>query len=173
MLPDTDGIELMQRMSPARRPAGHLHLRVRTRRDHRQRPFRSGAADYIVKPFSPTELVARIAAALRGRAEPEPFMLGDLAIRYDERRVTVAGRQVDLTATEFKLLHALSLNAGRVLTYDALKRQVWGNRYNSDTDLVRVFIQKLRRKLGDNPKEPAYIFNHRGVGYRMARSIPS
>ena len=85
----------------------------------------------------------------------------------------MAGRPVELTATEFELLRALSLNAGRVLTYDALLRQVWGSREHGDTDLVRVFIQKLRRKLGDDPKEPAYIFNHRGVGYRMARTLKS
>ena len=172
MLPDTDGIELMQSVSRlADQPV--IFISAYGRDETIAKALSSGAADYIVKPFSPTELVARIAAALRGRAEPEPFMLGGLAIHYDERRVTVGGRPVDLTPTEFELLRALSLNAGRVLTYDALKRQVWGNRYNSDTDLVRVFIQKLRRKLGDDPKEPTYIFNHRGVGYRMARSLQS
>ena len=97
-------------------------------------------------------------------------MLGDLAIHYDQRRVTVAGREVELTATEFELLRALSINAGRVSTYDSLLRQVWGDQDYGDTkNLVRAFIKKLRRKLGDDPKEPAYIFNHRGVGYRMPR----
>ena len=172
MLPDTDGIELMQRVSQlADQPV--IFISAYGRDETIARALSSGAVDYIVKPFSPTELVARIGAALRGRAEPEPFALGDLAIRYDERRVTVAGRPVELTATEFALLRALSLNAGRVLTYDALQRQVWGDRENADTDLVRVFIQKLRRKLGDDPKAPAYIFNHRGVGYRMARTLTS
>ena len=172
MLPDTDGIELMQRVSQlADQPV--IFISAYGRDETIARALSSGAADYIVKPFSPTELVARIAAALRGRAEPEPFVLGDLAIHYDERRVTVAGRPVEFTATEFALLRALSLNAGRVLTYDALLRQVWGDRDTADTDLVRVFIQKLRRKLGDDPKAPAYIFNHRGVGYRMARTLES
>ena len=172
MLPDTDGIELMQRVSQlADQPV--IFISAYGRDETIAKALSSGAADYIVKPFSPTELVARIGAALRGRAEPEPFALGDLAIHYDERRVTVAGRPVELTATEFELLRALSLNAGRVLTYDALLRQVWGSREHDDTDLVRVFIQKLRRKLGDDPKKPAYIFNHRGVGYRMARTVTS
>ena len=81
----------------------------------------------------------------------------------------MAGRPVELTATEFELLRALSINAGRVSTYQALLRQVWGGRDYGDTDLVRAFIKKLRRKLGDDPKEAAYIFNQRGVGYRMAR----
>ena len=172
MLPDTDGIELMQRV-PQLADQPVIFISAYGRDATIARALSSGAADYIVKPFSPTELVARIAAALRGRAEPEPFALGDLAIHYDERRVTVAGRPVELTATEFALLRALSLNAGRVLTYDALQRQVWGNRETADTDLVRVFIQKLRRKLGDDPKAPVYIFNHRGVGYRMARTLES
>ena len=172
MLPDTDGIELMQRVSQlVDQPV--IFISAYGRDETIARALSSGAADYIVKPFSPTELVARIAAALRGRAEPEPFALGDLAIHYDERRVTVAGRAVALTATEFELLRALSLNAGRVSTYEALLRQVWGGRKDANTDLVRVFIQKLRRKLGDDPKEPAYIFNHRGVGYRMARTLES
>ena len=172
MLPDTDGIELMQRVSQlADQPV--IFISAYGRDETIARALSSGAADYIVKPFSPTELVARIGAALRGRAELEPFALGDLAIHYDERRVTVAGRPVELTTTEFELLRALSLNAGRVSTYEALLRQVWGNRENPDTDLVRVFIQKLRRKLGDDPKKPTYIFNHRGVGYRMARTLES
>ena len=127
MLPDTDGIELMQRVSQlADQPV--IFISAYGRDETIARALSSGAADYIVKPFSPTELVARIGAALRGRAEPEPFALGDLAIHYDERRVTVAGRPVELTATEFELLRALSLNAGRVMTYDALLRQVWGSR---------------------------------------------
>ena len=92
----------------------------------------AGAVDYIVKPFSPTELTARIRAALRKRAEPEPFVLNDLAIHYEQRRVSVAGRAVDLTATEFELLRALCLNAEGVSTYDALLRQVWGGRKTGD-----------------------------------------
>ena len=101
--------------------------------------------------------------------EPEPFRLGDLEIHYVERRVSVAGRPVQLTATEYALLCVLSRHEGRVSTYEALRRQVWGGRPNGDTELVRTYIKKLRRKLGDDPKRPAYIVNERGVGYRMAR----
>ena len=169
MLPDTDGIKLMQRV-PQLADQPVIFISAYGRDETIAEALRTGAADYIVKPFSPTELVARIGAALRERAEPEPFALGDLTIHYGERRVTVAGRAVELTATEFELLRALSVNAGRVSTYDALLRQVWGGRDYGDTDLVRAFIKKLRRKLGDDPKQPAYIFNHRGVGYRVARS---
>ena len=123
MLPGTDGIELMQRIfESADVPV--IFLSAYGRDQIVERAFEMGAADYVVKPFSPTELVARIKAALRKRAEPqraepsEPFVLGDLAIDYAERRVTVAGRTVELTATEYNLLFELSTNAGRVLHRD-------------------------------------------------------
>ena len=96
-------------------------------------------------------------------------MLGDLVIRYDLRRVTVAGAQVNLTATEYQLLYVLSVNAGRVSTYDTLLRQVWQERSYATPALVRAFVKRLRRKLGDDSDKPAYILNERGVGYRMAR----
>ena len=127
----------------------------------------AGADDYIVKPFSPTELVARVRAALRRREKPEPFVLGELAIDYGSRRVSVAGRAVDLTATEYELLHVLSLNAGRVTAYDTLLRQIWSGSKHANANLVRIFVRNLRRKLGDSAAEPAWIFNQRGVGYRM------
>ena len=168
MLPDTDGIELMRRV-PALADRPVIFISAYGREETIARALESGAADYIVKPFSPTELAVRVRAALRGRARPEPFELGELVILYDERQVTVAGRLVNLTATEFELLRMLSVEAGRVLTYDVLKRWIWGEHDSDDTNLVRTFIRQLRRKLGDDPREPAYIFNHRGVGYRMPR----
>ena len=132
------------------------------------RALEFGAADYIVKPFSPTELTARVRAALRRRAEPEPFVLYDLVIHYEQRRVQVAGRPVQLTATELDLLRVLSVNAGRVLTNEALLRLVWGGRDAGDAKLLRTFVvKKIRRKLGDYAARPAYLFTERGVGYRM------
>ena len=103
----------------------------------------------------------------RRQAEPEPFLLGDLAIHYEQRRVTVAGRPVELTVTEYELLRLLSLNAGRVLTYETLMRQVWGGWDSPGTYRVRTFVKKLRRKLGDDAGRPAYILTERGVGYRI------
>ena len=130
----------------------------------------SGAADYIVKPFSPTELVARIRAALRRSEEPEPFVVGDLAIDYARRRVTVGGEAVELTATEYDLLRVLSLDAGRVVTFETLLRLVWGkDDEKAKANLVRNFVRNVRRKLGDSPANPVYLFNERGVGYRMAK----
>ena len=168
VLPGTDGIELMERV-PELADLPVIFISGYGRDETIARALEAGAADYIVKPFSPTELTARIRAALRRRAEPEPYLLSDLAIHYEQRRVSVAGRAVQLTATEYELLRVLSLNAGRVSTYDALLRQVWGGRHYNDTELVRTFVKKLRRKLGDDAASPAYIVNERGVGYRMAR----
>ena len=111
------------------------------------RALETGAADYVVKPFSTTELTARVRAALR-RQEPESFVLGDLAIDYEHRRVTVGGHPVTLTATEYELLRLLSVNAGRVATYDSLIRQVWGENDSANPALVRTFVMGLRRKRG-------------------------
>ena len=122
-----------------------------------------------MKPFSPTELVARISAALRKEAAPEPYVLGGLAIHYEQRRVSVAGRDVALTATEYELLRVLSRNKGRLASVESLLRQVWRGRDDGDQQMVRTFVKKLRRKLGDDAARPAYIVNERGVGYRMAR----
>ena len=167
MLPDTGGIELMAAV-PELSDLPVIFISGYGRDETIARAFEAGAADYIVKPFSPTELTARVGAALRVRAGAETFLLGSLAIDYEAQRVTVAGSEVTLTATEFDLLRVLALNAGRVVTYDALVRQIWGGRETGDTNLVRNFVKKLRAKLGEDAAKPAWIFNVRGVGYRMA-----
>ncbi len=167
VLPGTvDGIELME-VVPGLADVPVIFISGYGRDETVAKALDAGAADYIVKPFSPTELTARVRAALRRRRKPEPFFLGDLAIHYDRRRVAVAGRPVRLTATEYELLRVLSLSAGRVLTYASLLRQVWGRRVHGDPELVRAFVKKLRGKLGDDARKPAYILNERGVGYRM------
>ena len=168
MLPGTDGIELMERV-PELAGLPIIFISGYGRDETIARALEAGAADYIVKPFSPTELTARIRAALRRRADPEPYLLGELEIRYEERRVSVAGRNVRLTATEYELLRVLSLNAGRVSPHESLLRQVWGRWQGGGAELVRTFVKKLRRKLGDDAASPVYIVNERGVGYRMAR----
>ena len=101
-------------------------------------------------------------------AGPGPFRLGDLAVDHELRRVTVAGRRVDLTATEYELLRALSANPGGVSTADGLLRRVWGGRRAGDPNLLRTFVRRLRGKLGDDADRPAYIFTERGIGYRLA-----
>ena len=168
MLPGTDGIKLMESV-PELADLPVIFISAYGRDETIARALEAGAADYIVKPFSPMELTARVRAALRRHAEFEPFVLGDLTIDYDRRRVSVAGCPVRLTATEYELLRILSINAGRVLSYAALVRQVWGGRRYGNPKLVRMFIGKLRRKLGDDANAPTYILTERGAGYCMAR----
>ena len=175
MLPGADGIELMKPIFQIT-DAPVIFLSGRDGERDVVRAFEAGADDYIVKPFSPTELAARIEAVLRRRAASdrsrthEPYALGDLTINYAERRVTVAGCPVQLTATEYKLLFELSINAGRVLTHDQLLGRVWGRDYSGDSLLLRSFVKKLRGKLKDDAKSPKYIFSEPRVGYRMAKT---
>ncbi|MCY3598605.1 MAG: response regulator [Gemmatimonadetes bacterium] len=168
LLPGTDGIALMERI-PELTDVPVIFISAYGREETVVRALDAGAVDYIVKPFSPSELGARVRAALRRVAGPKPFALGQLAIRYDARRVSVAGRQVQLTATEYELLRVLSMNVGRVLTYESILRQAWGGRHagTPDPKLVRAVVKRLRRKLGDDAANPAYIRNERGVGYYM------
>ena len=162
-----DGIELMRRLRElADIPV--IFISGYGRDETIAQALELGAADYIVKPFSPTELTARVQSALRRLAERVPYRAGDLAVDYEQRRVTVAGRRVDLTAIEYELLRVLSTGGGRVSTVDALLRQVWGGRRAGDPKLLRAFVKRLRHKLGDDAASPAYIFTERGVGYRMA-----
>ena len=175
MLPGADGIELMKPIFQIT-DAPIIFLSGRDGERDIVRAFETGADDYIVKPFSPTELAARIEAVLRRRAASdrsrthEPYALGDLTINYVERRVTVAGCPVQLTATEYKLLFELSVNAGQVLTQDQLLRRIWGPDYSGDSRLLRSFVKKLRRKLNDDANSPRYIFTEPRVGYRMVKT---
>ena len=168
MLPGADGIELMETV-PELADLPVIFISAYGRDETVAKALEKGAADYLVKPFSATELTARIQAALRKRAGPETFVLGDLAVHYEERRVAVGGRPVRLTATEFKLLRLLTLNAGRVSTYESLIHQLWNGPDTGDPDRVRTFVKQLRRKLGVDPARPAYILNERGVGYRVRK----
>ena len=168
MLPGTDGIELMQTV-PELADMPVIFISGYGRDETIVRALEAGADDYIVKPFSPTELTARIRAVLRRRSNPVPFVLGKIAIDYDRRRVTVAGRPVTLTATEYELLRVLSQGVGRVMSHETLLRRVWAGRGYGGPKIVRAYIKRLRSKLGDDAARPALIFNERGVGYRMAR----
>ena len=169
LLPGTDGIQMMQDI-PALADRPVIFLSAYGRDETIARALEVGAVDYIVKPFSPTELVARIQAALRkSNLPPETYQSGDLVINYDERRVIVDGCTVRLTATEYDLLRVLSTNAGRVVTYENLLRSVWRSRSSGDARPVRAFVKKLRHKLGDDAGNPTYIFTEPRVGYRMHR----
>ena len=131
---------------------------------------------WIVRPFSTTELVARVEAALRRRDAPakEPdegsFHLGELAIDYARRRVTVAGRAVAMTETEYRLLCELAVNVGRTLSREHLMSRVWSTREQDDSSMLRGYVMSLRRKLGETADNPRYIFNEPRVGYRLGEA---
>ena len=167
MLRDGDGIELMESV-PEIADLPVIFISAYGGDETIAKALERGAVDYIVKPFSAAELTARIRAALRTRAEPATFTLGDLTVRYSQRRVTVNGSDVHLTPGEYELLRILSINAGRCVTFDALIRQMWKQPGAGNPDLVRTFVKQVRRKLGDDPKRPRYIVTERSVGYRMA-----
>ena len=142
-----------------------------------ERALDLGAVDYMVKPFSPTELTARIRAALRKAAaanlgdEESPFALGDMTIDYVQRRVEISGQPVHLTPIEYELLRVLSLNSGRVLTHELLLRRVWRVTNSGDPQVVRTHMGRLRRKLGDDADSPTYIFTEPRAGYSMPATV--
>ena len=175
MLPGFDGIDLMKDiLEKSALPV--IFLSAYGQENLIARAFETGAADYVVKPFSPTELAARIMSALRQRSgigypgQPENYVLEDLVINYAERRVTVAGQPVVLSVTEYALLYELSTNAGMVLTHSRLMQRVWGRGHLGDTRLVRTVVKRLRQKLGDDARDPRYIFTEPRVGYRMKKA---
>ena len=137
------------------------------------RAFEAGIDDYILKPFSPTELAARVGAALRRREAPnrdahrETVQLGDLAIDYARQRVTLAGQTVALTETEYRLLCELALHPGRTLSRQYLMSRVWSARAGGDFKIVRAYIKRLREKLGETAANPTYVFNVPRAGYRL------
>ena len=164
------------------RGAGNPHnlpaivLCERDDEDYVVRAFERGADGYMVKPFSPTELIARIRATLRrlsaggDTTAGRTFETGDVRINFEDRTVSVSGKLVTFTATEYKLLEELANGAGRVFTQDMLLQRVWGPEYAGESQLLRSYIKSLRQKLGDNARKPTYIFTEHGIGYRMARS---
>ncbi len=176
VLPGSDGIELMQGILN-KTDVPVIFISVYGQDEVVARALDTGAADYIVKPFSPTELAARIRAALRKRVEPQspepfgPYSASDLSIDYAERRVILHGRPVELTATEYAVLYELSVNGRRVLTHNVLLQRVWGPERVGEPWLVRDVVKRLRRKLGDDANNPTYIFTEPRVGYRMAQGL--
>ena len=178
VLPGFDGIDLMRELSgianvPVVFLSGYGDDQVIAR------ALETGAADYIVKPFSPTELVARVGTALRRwegpyRAEPvEPYIFADLTIDYTMRLVTFAGDTLRLTAMEYDLLHVLSVSAGRVVSHERLLRQLWPPGKTGDMQGLRTLMRRLRVKLNESGGSPTYIFSIPRVGYRMPQSQPA
>jgi two-component system KDP operon response regulator KdpE len=170
LLPDGDGVEVCR----AIREWSDMPIIVLSavgEEDHKVRALEAGADDYVTKPFSPRELVARLHAALR-RANPdpgEPVIAADgLEVDLAARRVRVGGEEVHLTPTEFDLLRTLVRNRGRLLTHRALLQEVWGQAYADDVPTLRTTVARLRRKIEpDGDGGPRYIRTDPGVGYRF------
>ncbi len=171
MLPGADGIEMMKEIQ-VQSDVPVIFVSAYGQDETVAKAFDLGASDYVVKPFSPTELAARIRASLRKQAaqEPtEPYALGDLSVDYSQRRVALAGLPVQLTAIEYRTLAELSASGGRVLTYEILLRRVWGADKDADVRPMRTVISSLRRKLKDDSNNPTYIFTEPRIGYRMPK----
>ena len=177
VLPGIDGIELMEKV-PELSDVPVIFLSAYGQDQTIARALEVGADDYIVKPFSPTELVARIQTVLRRQSggqsgEPlEPYVAGDLTVNYHERRAYLSGHPVQLTDIEYRMLYELSANAGRVMTHAELLPRVWGPAHSGRTGAVRSVIKNLRHKLGDAATNPSYIVNEPRVGYWMPKSDP-
>lgn len=175
VLPTTDGVKVMNGIIE-KETVPVIFLSAYGHEDAITRALDAGAFDYIVKPFSPSELMARIRVALRERdalvkpVPTQPFVKGELIIDYTARRVAVAGRLVRLTDIEYRLLVELSVNAGRIMTYDQLLQRVWEKWDVEDTRQLRTAVKNIRRKLGDDAANPTYVFTERSIGYQMEKA---
>jgi len=171
-LPRRDGFEVLREL----RQFSDVPVVMLTARDDamdKVKGLELGADDYVTKPFNHLELMARVRAVLRRHDMPAPanrtpsFRSGDLEVDFARQEVRVRGERVELTPTEYKLLYHLVRNAGHVLQHGTLLAKVWGREYIDETDYVRVYIRRLRDKLGDDPEHPRYIATERRLGYRF------
>ena len=170
-LPDMDGIDVCTQLRQwTQIPI--IILSVRSHEEEKIRALDRGADDYLVKPFSTGELLARLRVAQRhlakSQGEPETVIVsGDLTIDLVRHVVTRGGNEVKLTATEYRLLAYLATHANRVLTHPHILEQVWGPEYRDNVEYLRVFMSQLRKKLEAQPKRPVHILSEPGVGYRF------
>lgn len=177
MMPNMDGYEATRRIREFSQ-VPIVMLTAKTEQSDKLKGFDLGVDDYITKPFSPEELIARIRAVLkRSQTQPEPrtrpiFTAGDLVVDFTRRRVTVRSEEVRLSPTEYRLLSALANNADRVMVHEELLQQVWGPEYRDETEYLWVYIRYLRQKLEADPAHPRLIVSEPGVGYMLRRPDP-
>jgi DNA-binding response OmpR family regulator len=175
MLPEIDGLEVCKRLRSAPETAmlPIIMLTAKAEESDTVIGLELGADDYVTKPFNHLELLARVKAVLRRLDMPAPasrepsFRSGEMEMDFARQELRLAGERVDLTPTEYKLLYHLVRNAGYVLTHGTLLAKVWGREYVDEVDYLRVYVRRLRDKLGDDPDEPRYIRTERGLGYRF------
>jgi len=170
MMPGMDGWEVCQRLRDTS-SVPIIMLTAKGEEFDKLRGFRQGVDDYVTKPFSFTELTARIGAVLmrstRTVAPAHSLTSGDLTIDFDERRVTVAGRGVSLTPTEYRLLETLARHPNRTIPTETLLTEVWGEEYAGEAEHVKHYIWTLRKKIEADPGDPKYLIAERGFGYRF------
>ena len=174
MMPDMDGYTVCRRI---REFSQVPIIMVTARGDDKEKVegLNIGADDYVTKPFSASELAARVRAVLRRIGNQDAhqeavFRYKDMVIDFTSRRVMVNNQELKLTSTEYKMLSYICLNAGRVVTPDQLLDKVWGEEYIGAAHLLQVNIARLRKKLGDDAKKPCYILTRPGIGYIMSKS---
>jgi two-component system, OmpR family, KDP operon response regulator KdpE len=171
MLPDADGFDICRDLRQ-RYDVGLIVVSARTAEQDKVRALNLGADDYLTKPFGIEELMARMTATLRRSriaGSPEPvgdILLGDIRVGLEAKAVFKGGERVQLTPTEFSLLRYLALNAGSLLSYEQLLREVWGRGYENSREYVRVYVGRLRSKLEDE-NGPALIVTEPRAGYRL------
>jgi two-component system KDP operon response regulator KdpE len=172
-LPDMDGVEVCRQLR-AWSPVPIIVLSVRASDQDKIAALELGADDYLTKPFSMAELIARVRVALRhaaqsggGTRSDAQFQSGGLMLDFERRRVTVDGNEVRLTPTEYEVLKYLAINVGKVVTHRTLLRAVWGPHYEDEAHYLRVFVGQLRRKIEPDPSRPRYLLTEPGIGYRL------
>jgi two-component system KDP operon response regulator KdpE len=172
-MPGIGGIETLRRMRALSPRMPILMLTVRDAEEEKVVALELGADDYVTKPFSTRELIARIRTAIRrvqapARAEDAPIEIGELRLEPVRRVVTKRGNPVHLTRKEFEILHCLMSRAGRVITYARLLTAVWGADCREEVEYLRTFVRQLRKKIEDDPSKPLYLLTDVYVGYRFA-----
>jgi two-component system KDP operon response regulator KdpE len=169
-LPDLDGLEVIRRLREwSKIPI--IILSVREQDQDKIQALEEGADDYVTKPFSMGELIARIRVAIRHqfvRNDEPVIILGGLSIDLAHRQVSIDEKQIKLTPIEYEILKHLAINSGKVLTHRYLLTNVWGKEYQNQNHYLRIFIRQLRMKIEPKPAQPTYILTEPGIGYRLA-----
>lgn len=169
-LPDRDGLSLLPLLKE-RCQAQVIIVSARSQEGEKIAALDAGAEDYLTKPFSVAELLARLRVAQRRRQEAMPVaqrhVVGELEIDLEQRLVTLAGEPVKLTPKEYQLLAILAQSGGRVVTHAQLLQAIWGRHHSDDTHYLRIYLRQLRQKLERDPAEPRYLITEPGVGYRL------
>ncbi len=170
-LPDMDGLTLLPQLK-SRCAAQVIIVSARSQESEKIAALDAGAEDYLTKPFSVAELLARLRVAQRRQRDALPinhrYEVGDLLVDLDKHEVILADVVLKLTPKEYKLLAVLAQSAGRVVTHSQLLQAIWGRHHSEDTHYLRIYLRQLRQKIERDPGEPRYLLTEPGVGYRLA-----